>query len=48
MAPLSCTGFSLVGTLTEGMSLIHVTQIFEGRIVGDLSVLALAEDRVRG
>jgi hypothetical protein len=48
LAPLSCAGFSLVGTLTEGMSLIHVTQIFEGRIVGGLSVLALAEDTVRG
>jgi hypothetical protein len=47
LAPLSCTGFSLVGSLREGMSLIHVTQRFEDRIVGGLSVLVVAEDKVR-
>jgi hypothetical protein len=46
LAPLTCTGFSLVGVLQEGMSLIHVTQTFEGRIVGGLSVLVLAEERL--
>jgi hypothetical protein len=47
LAPLSCTGFNLAGTLREGMSLIHVTQRFEEHVVGGLSVLVLAEDRAR-
>lgn len=47
LAPLSCTSFSLVGTLREGTSLIHVTQRFEERIVGGLSVLIVAEDKAR-
>ena len=45
LAPFSCTGFSLVGTLREGTSLIHVTQTIEGRVVGGLSVLVVSEDR---
>jgi hypothetical protein len=45
LAPLTCTSFSLVGVLREGVSLIHVTQTFEGEIVGGLSVLVLAEGR---
>jgi hypothetical protein len=47
LAPLSCTSFSLVGTLREGISLIQVTQKFEERIVGGLSVLIVAEDKGR-
>jgi hypothetical protein len=47
LAPRSCTSFSLVGTLREGTSLIHVTQRFEERVVGGLSVLIVAEDKAR-
>jgi hypothetical protein len=47
LAPLSCTGFSLLGTLRGGRSLIHVTQRFEDQIVGGLSLLVVAEDGAR-
>jgi hypothetical protein len=43
----TCTGFSLVGTLNDGTSLIHVTQAHDGRIVGGLSVLVIAEESRR-
>lgn len=45
LAPMSCTGYSLVGTLTGDAALIHVTQTIHGAIVGGLSVLVLAGGR---
>ncbi len=43
LAPTSCKRFTLGGTLLEGNALINVTQTREGRVVGGLSVLAMAE-----
>ncbi len=41
--PMSCTGFSLVGTLHGGAAFIHVTQVIDEKIVGGLSVLVLTQ-----
>ena len=43
LAPFSCTGFTLVGTLRAGTGLIHVTQTIDEQIVGGLSVVILTD-----
>lgn len=40
----SCRRFTLVGVLPEGNALINVTQSSDQRVVGGLSVLAMAEE----
>ncbi len=41
----SCRRFTLSGVLSEGNALINVTQSREHRVVGGLSVLAMAEEK---
>ena len=41
----SCRPFTLGVTLPRGNALIHVTQSLEGRVVGGLSILAMAENK---
>lgn len=41
--PRSCQPFTLSGVLEEGHALIHLTQSLNGRVVGGLSVLVMAE-----
>jgi hypothetical protein len=41
----SCRRFTLGGLLPEGNALINVTQRREERVVGGLSVLAMAEEK---
>lgn len=41
----SCRPFSLIVSLEKGNALIHVTQSLDGRFVGGLSVLAMAEGK---
>ena len=41
----TCRRFTLGGVLTEGNALINVTQSRDQRVVGGLSVLAMAEER---
>ncbi|WP_038713826.1 hypothetical protein [Burkholderia sp. lig30] len=43
VAPFTCTGFTLVGTLEAGSALLHVTQHARDRIVGGLSVLVVSD-----
>ncbi len=45
IAPQSCRRFTLVGMLPEGNALINVTQSRDQRVVGGLSVLAMAEEK---
>lgn len=45
IAPLSCRRFTLVGLLPEGNALINVTQSRDQRVLGGLSVLAMAEEQ---
>ncbi|HLX97617.1 MAG TPA: hypothetical protein VKR62_02885, partial [Roseiarcus sp.] len=45
IARQSCRRFTLAGVLPEGNALIHVTQSRDQRVVGGLSVLAMAEER---
>ena len=45
IARQSCRRFTLVGLLPEGNALINVTQSRDQRVVGGLSVLAMAEER---
>jgi hypothetical protein len=41
--PRSPRAFTLAGSLPEGNALIHVTQSLDGRVVGGLSVLVMAD-----
>jgi hypothetical protein len=41
----SCRRFTLSGVLAEGNALINVTQSRDQRVVGGLSVLAMAEEK---
>ena len=41
----SCRPFTLGVSLQTGNALIHVTQSLDGRVVGGLSVLAMAEEK---
>jgi hypothetical protein len=43
IAPRSCVPFTLSGVLPEGNALINVTQTRHERVVGGLSVLAMAD-----
>jgi hypothetical protein len=45
IAPQSCRRFTLGGVLAEGNALINVTQSHDERVVGGLSVLAMAEQK---
>jgi len=45
LAPFSCTGFTLVGTVEGGPVLVHVTQLAGDQIIGGLSVLAAPEGK---
>ncbi len=45
IARRSCRRFTLVGALPEGNALINVTQSRDERVVGGLSVLAMAEEK---
>jgi hypothetical protein len=45
IAPRSCLAFTLSGVLREGNALINVTQTRDERVVGGLSVLAMAEEK---
>jgi hypothetical protein len=45
IAPHSCRRFTLGGVLAEGNALINVTQSRDQRVVGGLSVLAMAEEK---
>jgi hypothetical protein len=45
IAPMTCRRFTLSGVLREGNALIHVTQSRDQRVVGGLSVLAMAEEK---
>jgi len=45
IARQSCRRFTLAGVLPEGNALINVTQSRDQRVVGGLSVLAMAEER---
>ena len=45
IAPRSCLAFTLTGVLPEGNALINVTQTRDERVVGGLSVLAMAEEK---
>jgi hypothetical protein len=45
IAPMSCRRFMLSGVLPEGNALIHITQSRDQRVVGGLSVLAMAEEK---
>ena len=45
IAPRSCRRFTLGGVLTEGNALVNVTQSRDQRVVGGLSVLAMAEKK---
>ena len=45
IAPRSCLAFTLSGVLPEGNALINVTQTRDERVVGGLSVLAIAEEK---
>lgn len=45
LAPFSCTGFSLVGTLEGGPVLVHVTQQVGDQVIGGLSVLVAPEGK---
>jgi hypothetical protein len=45
IAPQSCRRFTLGGVLAEGNALINVTQSRDKRVVGGLSVLAMAEEK---
>ena len=48
LEPRGRTGLTLVGTLDEGVSLIHVTQERDGRVVGGLAVLVVNGKREEG
>jgi hypothetical protein len=45
IGPRSCHPFTLGGTLQRGNALIHVTQSLDGRVVGGLSVLVMAQEK---
>jgi len=45
IARQSCGRFTRAGVLPEGNALINVTQSRDQRVVGGLSVLAMAEER---
>jgi hypothetical protein len=45
IAAMSCRRFMLSGVLPEGNALIHITQSRDQRVVGGLSVLAMAEEK---
>jgi hypothetical protein len=45
IAPRSCLRFTLSGTLLEGNALINIIQTQNERVVGGLSVLAMAEEK---
>jgi hypothetical protein len=45
IAPMSCHKFTLSGVLPEGNALINVTQSLDQKVVGGLSVLAMAEEK---
>jgi hypothetical protein len=45
IAPQSCRRFTLGGVLLKGNALINVTQSRDQRVVGGLSVLAMAEEK---
>jgi hypothetical protein len=45
IAARSCRRFTLSGVVAEGNALINVTQSHDARVAGDLSVLAMAEEK---